>query len=205
MSQFKFKSGIEIVPPVPRRAATAFREPSSEGAKECSSRRKPWGADPPPSAQAPEGRKKRPSGSTSAVCEQSRKPRAGCPASRVLCEKRGRAPISTGTGKEKPGRAPLQLLAPLRVAKAIQSLAKAARLQFLSTRCDKAFSKRILVHVPSVVCGNNAICGFSLAFSPEILMSAKLREFGLLNGTTKEAVIAAIKENRSPSGPIWIF
>src|ERR1035438_7972337 len=48
MAQSKFKSGIEIVPPVPRRAATAFRCASSEGAKECSPRRKPWGADPHP-------------------------------------------------------------------------------------------------------------------------------------------------------------
>src|ERR1700741_788033 len=36
MSQFRFKSGIEIVLPVPRRGA--FSRPSSEGAKECSSR-----------------------------------------------------------------------------------------------------------------------------------------------------------------------
>ncbi len=48
MSQFKSKSGIKIVPPVPTRAASALRAPSSEGAKECSPRRKPWEADPHP-------------------------------------------------------------------------------------------------------------------------------------------------------------
>ncbi len=81
-----------------------------------------------------------------------------------------------------------------KVASAVQRLPKAAKLQFLSTRCDKGFLEQYISIYPELSAEISKFASFSLAFSPEILTAAKLRIFGLLNGTTKEAVIAAIRE-----------
>lgn len=81
-----------------------------------------------------------------------------------------------------------------KVASAVQRLPKAAKLQFLSTRCDKEFLEQYVSIYAQLSAEISEFAGFFLAFSPEILTAAKLRMFGLLNGTTKEAVIAAIRE-----------
>jgi hypothetical protein len=81
-----------------------------------------------------------------------------------------------------------------RVASAIQSLPKAAKLQFLSTRCDREFLDQYMSLFPQLSAEVSEIAVASLAFSPEILTAAKLRAFGLLNDTTRGAVIAAIRE-----------
>jgi hypothetical protein len=120
------------LPPVPRRVATAFRGPSSEGAKECSPRRKPWETDPQPRTSP--GGAKETSSQTSAVREQTRTPRhlgeSRVPRfSRPVREAGKFADINTNQEGNKRGRARLQScrkLLPLRFV----SLSEGARFAF---------------------------------------------------------------------------